>query len=160
MEGNVMEDNKICSCEVCERIELTKQGKNSYFVRELETGYVVIGDHQRFKGYTLFLCKNHATEIHFLEKEFRNKFLQEMSLVAEVVYHAFKPNKLNYELLGAGNSVHMHWHLFPRRAGDTPKPGPVWKLDSAEMNHKKYLPSEKELEELKSKLNKELSKLL
>ncbi|MBQ6806350.1 MAG: HIT family protein [Lachnospiraceae bacterium] len=155
-----MEDNKICSCVVCERIALTKQGRNPYFVRELETGYVVIGDHQRFKGYTLFLCKKHATEIHFLDKEFRSKFLQEMSLVAEATYNAFKPDKLNYELLGVGNGVHMHWHFFPRRDGDTPTPGPVWKLDKAEMNHNKYLPTEDERKELISKLNDELSKLL
>lgn len=146
-------------CLVCERIELIKQGKNPYFVRELETGYVVLGDRQRFKGYTLFLCKEHATEIHFLEKEFRSRFLKEMSLVAEAVYKAFQPDKLNYELLGAGNGVHMHWHFFPRRAGDTPTPGPVWRLDKIEMNHEKYAPTESELEEMKEKLNKELDKL-
>ena len=42
-------------CMVCDRIELTKAGKNPYFVRELETGYVVIGDYQRFYGYTVFI---------------------------------------------------------------------------------------------------------
>lgn len=147
-------------CLVCDRIDMIKAGKNPYFVKELETGYVVIGDHQRFKGYTLFLCKEHATEIHFLEKCFRSKFLEEMSLVAEATYHAFKPDKLNYELLGAGNGVHMHWHFFPRRVGDTPTPGPVWKLDAEEMYDEKYVPTEQELEELKSRLDFELCKLL
>lgn len=51
-------------------------------------------------------------------------FLNEMSLVAEAVYNAFGPDKLNYELLGQGENVHMHWHIFPRRKGDTPVPGP------------------------------------
>ncbi len=147
-------------CLICERINMIKAGTNPYFVKELETGYVVIGDHQRFKGYTLFLCKEHATEIHFLEGNFKSKFLQEMSLVAEATYNAFKPDKLNYELLGVGNGVHMHWHFFPRRAGDTPTPGPVWQLGIAEMNHNKYLPTEQELTELKNRLNDELNKLL
>lgn len=147
-------------CLVCDRINMIKDGTNPFFVKELETGYVVIGDHQRFKGYTLFLCKEHATEIHFLEKEFRTKFLQEMSLVAEAAYNAFKPDKLNYELLGAGNGVHMHWHFFPRREGDTPIPGPVWKLDAEEMYNDNYRPTEEELEDLKMRLNNELSKLL
>ena len=155
-----MSGNKSCNCGVCERINLIRQGKNPYFVRELETGYVVIGDYQRFQGYTLFLCKEHATEIHFLEKEFRSKFLEEMSLTAEAVYNAFQPDKLNYELLGTGNGVHMHWHFFPRRTGDTPTPGPVWRLGSSEMNHDQYLPTEEELNNLKKKLNKELDKLL
>lgn len=78
---------------ICERIEWIKAGKNPYFVRELNTGYVVIGDHQRIKGYTLFLCKEHATELHFLEPGFRMEFLREMSLVAEAVYNTFRPDK-------------------------------------------------------------------
>ena len=155
-----MEERRTCDCLVCDRIALIRQGKNPHFVRELETGYVVLGDSQRFRGYTLFLCKEHATELHFLEKEFRNRFLQEMSLVAEAVYNAFQPDKLNYELLGAGNGVHMHWHIFPRRAGDTPMPGPVWRLDKAEMHHEKYRPVDADLEEMKEKLAAALEKLL
>lgn len=41
-------------CMICERIRAIKNGTNPYFVQELETGYVVLGDHQHFKGYTLF----------------------------------------------------------------------------------------------------------
>lgn len=41
------------NCMICERIDLIKQGQNPYFVRELNTGYVVIGDHQRINGYTV-----------------------------------------------------------------------------------------------------------
>lgn len=98
----------MCNCFVCERIDLIKKGSNPFFVRELNTGYVVLGNCQRFKGYTLFLCKEHATELHFLDRDFRQKFLEEMSLTAEAVYKAFLPDKLNYELLGMGNGVHMH----------------------------------------------------
>ncbi len=147
-------------CMVCKRIELIKNGKNPYFVRELKTGYVVIGDHQRIKGYTLFLCKQHATELHFLEPSFRMEFLREMSVVAEAVYHAFKPDKLNYELLGAGSGIHMHWHIFPRRKGDTPTGGPVWCLGNEELLADEYLPEPEELERLKALLNQELDKLL
>ena len=155
-----MEETIMCNCKVCERIEMIKNGKNPFFVRELKTGYVVLGDIQRFKGYTLFLCKEHATELHFLDKDFKRIFLEEMSLVAEAVYNAFHPDKLNYELLGVGNWVHMHWHIFPRRAGDTPELGPVWKLDKIELNSDKYKPNERELEDLKTLLNMELEKLI
>ena len=89
--GTIMKENKTCDCAVCERIELTKQGKNKYFVRELETGYVVIGDHQRFKGYSLFLCKEHATEIHFLEKDFRKKFTISLQIL---IYNINKQLKM------------------------------------------------------------------
>lgn len=149
----------MCDCGVCERIEWIKKNQNPYFVRELNTGYVVIGDCQRIKGYTLFLCKQHATELHFLEPSFREEFLHEMSIVAEAVYHAFLPEKLNYELLGTGKAVHMHWHIFPRRDSDTPKPGPVWQL-GAELHDAAYFPDEEELADLKRRVGAELEKLI
>ena len=39
-------------CLICNRISLINDGKNPYFIKELDTGYVVIGDHQYFRGYT------------------------------------------------------------------------------------------------------------
>ena len=147
-------------CGVCDRIQKTLKGNNKYFVKELQTGYVVLGDYQRFKGYTLFLCKTHATELHQLEQPFRDLFLHEMSLAAEAAFRAFQPEKMNYELLGQGDNIHMHWHFFPRRKGDTPVPGPVWKLPKEDMYADKYLPSDSELQEMKQKLNTELEKLL
>ena len=49
-------------CLICERIRQIQQGQNPYLVKALKTGYVVIGDHQHFYGYTLFLCKWHVTD--------------------------------------------------------------------------------------------------
>ncbi len=146
-------------CLICERIEMIKEGRNPYFVKELETGYVVIGDHQHFRGYSLFLCKEHTTELHFLQKEFRLKYLEEMSLVAEAVYHVFQPEKLNYELLGNGDT-HLHWHLFPRVSGDTPIKGPVWVLPFEEMYSDDNRPTKEELEKMKQDLKAEIEKLI
>lgn len=146
-------------CLVCQRINQIERGENPYFVRELETGYVVIGDQQRIPGYTVFLCKQHATELHHLEPAFRDRFLHEMALVAEAVYAAFGPDKLNYSLLGAGRGLHMHWHMHPRRAGDTPSPGPVWQLGS-ELSDPKYTPTPQELARLKARLAAALEAVL
>lgn len=147
------------ACLICERIEMIKNGTNPYFITELETGYVVIGDHQHFRGYTLFLCKQHVTELHFLDKEFKMKYLEEMSLVAEAVYNTFKPEKLNYELLGNGDT-HVHWHLFPRVDGDIPQKGPVWWLPKEEMWDDKKRPTEEELKEMVSKMRCEINTLI
>ena len=70
----------------CERIELIKKQKAPYFVRESKTGYVVIGDNQRIKRHSLFLCKQCVSELHLLAPEFRYGFLTEMSIAAEAVY--------------------------------------------------------------------------
>ena len=71
---------------------------------------MVIGDNQHFKGYTLFLYKDHKTELFHLETIKKMKFLEEMSIVAEAVSKAFNAEKMNYELLGNGDT-HLHWHL-------------------------------------------------
>ena len=147
------------SCLVCERIHQIKHNKNPCFVKELSTGYVVIGDHQRFRGYTLFLCKEHATELHFLPRAFKLRFLEEMSLVAEAVYKAFRPEKLNYELLGMG-CAHLHWHIFPRVAGDTPTLGPIWRLPYEEIYSDSVRPSEQERREMITQLQQALENIL
>ncbi|MBQ8862090.1 MAG: HIT family protein [Clostridia bacterium] len=151
-------------CLICDRIKMIKEGKNPYFVKELETGYVVIGDYQHFKGYTLFLAKEHKTELWHLEKDVKIKFLEEMSIVAEAAARAFFAEKMNYELLGNGDT-HLHWHLFPRVSGDLGKygnngKGPVWWLPMNEMYSGKNRPSEEELADMKQKLLFELNNLL
>lgn len=115
-------------CGICQRIAHIKHKTNPHFVAELQTGYVVMGDHQLFRGYALLLCKEHKAELHELDHTVRMKFLEEMSALAEAVFSCFQPVKLNYELLG--NSMpHMHWHIFPRHADDPRPIGPVWVLD-------------------------------
>lgn len=150
-------------CFICERIEMIKQGTNPYFVKELETGYVVLGDHQYFKGYTLFLCKAHETELFNLDKDFKMKFLEEMSLVAQAVSKAFSAEKMNYELLGNGET-HLHWHLFPRKSGDMGTygnngKGPVWWLPMEIMYDGSNRITEEEIKDFKAKLLVELNKL-
>lgn len=130
----------------------------------MTTGYVVIGDNQHFRGYTLFLCKVHKTEVFYLDYSTKMKFLEEMSVVAEAVSNAFGADKMNYELLGNGDT-HLHWHLFPRKDGDMGNygnngKGPVWWYPKDKMYSDDNRPSHEELSVMKSKLLCELEKLL
>lgn len=153
-------------CLICDRIEMIKNGKNPYFVKELNTGYVVIGDHQHFYGYTLFLYKVHGdkTELFHLGHTEKMKFLEEMSMVAEAVSRAFGAEKMNYELLGMGDA-HLHWHLYPRVAGDIENygnsgKGPVWWYPMEKMYGDGNRPTDQELMNMKQKLLAKLDKLL
>lgn len=151
-------------CMICDRIGMIKNGTNPYFVKELETGYVVIGDNQHFKGYSLFLCKEHKTELFQLGYSTKMKFLEEMSVVAEAVSKAFGAEKMNYELLGNGDT-HLHWHLFPRVSGDLERygndgKGPVWWYPREKMYSSETRPSAAELQKMKTALITELEKLL
>jgi len=151
-------------CLICDRIEMIRNGTNPYFVKELETGYVVIGDNQHFYGYSLFLYKNHEhTELFQLDMEERTRFMQEMSVVAEAVSRAFKPEKMNYELLGMGDA-HLHWHLYPRRTGDIENygnngKGPVWSYPMEKIYSDDNRPDKDTLEDMKRRLLKELDGL-
>lgn len=146
-------------CEICRRIDLIKGGENPYFVRELETGYVVIADTQRIEGYTIFLCKEHVTELFHLEHGFMVRHLEEMALVSQAVHAAFGAEKMNCELLGNGDA-HVHWHLFPRKTGDTAQSGPVWWIPKEELYSEEFAPSEEKLTDYKFRLNRALEELL
>jgi diadenosine tetraphosphate (Ap4A) HIT family hydrolase len=145
-------------CPLCQRINEIKANRNPFFVAELETSYVVLGDYHAWRGYTLLLSKECKPELHDLPPDRRAKFLAEMTLVAEAVWNVFKPAKLNYEMLG--NLVpHMHWHIFPRHADDPDRQRPVWFRSYDAMNDPKYkLPAE-EIERMKSQLRSEIVRL-
>lgn len=147
------------ACLVCKRIEMIKRNENRYFVKELKTGYVVLGDSQYFKGYTLFLCKYHVSELFTLEPSVQSLFMEEMVIVAKAVKKAFSADKMNYECLGNGDA-HLHWHLFPRRNNDTPQSGPVWWVPYELMNDKKYQLDDNQLNEQIKKLQNVLDELL
>ncbi|HEX6462206.1 MAG TPA: HIT family protein [Candidatus Saccharimonadales bacterium] len=149
-----MKDN----CLVCNRINQIQKGTNSYFVAELASGYAVMGDFQFYHGYTIFLSKTHAIELHELSKKQRLQFLEDMAKVAEAVYGAFRPLKLNYELLGNLDS-HMHWHIFPRYADDPNPKNPVSVIPPEVRNAENTRPSEAQLEEMKTKLAAALQRL-
>ena len=154
----------MCNCLVCERIQMIKENNNPYFVKELETGYVVLGDYQHFKGYTLFLYKEHVKELYGLDVKTKIKHLEEMSIVAEAVSKAFKCEKMNYECLGNGDA-HLHWHLFPRVSNDIEKygnngKGPVWWYPKELMYSIDNKPSKEELDEMKQKLLDKLNLIL
>jgi diadenosine tetraphosphate (Ap4A) HIT family hydrolase len=111
-------------CEICDRVARFTDD-NPYLIAELDSGYAVLGDNQHYPGYTIFLSKHCVPELHALPPGMRSLFLEDMALVAEAVFRAFRPRKLNYELLG--NSVpHLHWHLFPRYEDDPNPAWPVW----------------------------------
>ena len=144
---------------------MRKHWSYPYCVKELKTGYVVLGDNQHFDGYTLFLYKNHEkTELFELDKDEKNLFLEEMSIVAEAASNAFGPEKMNYELLGMGDA-HLHWHLYPRRKGDIGNygnngVGPVWWYPMEKMYNDDNRPTADELDRMKERLLKELEKLI
>ncbi len=94
-------------------------------IAELRHCHVLLNRDQFFPGYTFVVAKQHVTELFHLDQEVRNAVMAEVTAVASALYNLFKPDKMNYELLG--NMVpHMHWHVVPRFTNDPLWPRPIW----------------------------------
>jgi diadenosine tetraphosphate (Ap4A) HIT family hydrolase len=80
-----------------------------------------------------------------------------MSQVAEAVFKAFKPDKLNYEMLGNAEP-HLHWHIFPRYMSDPNFTRPIWIVDKSIRQADSTIISLKEIKQLKNKISAFLDK--
>lgn len=140
-------------CGICAWIDEVKVNPN-YLIKELSTGYAVLSKYQyeHYRGYTVFLCKQHVGELHELENNFKLTFLKEMSQVAEAVFKAFKSDKLNYEMLG-NTEPHLHWHLFPRYKSDPNFSRPIWTVDKNIRQGDSTIVSLEEIKQLKNKIS-------
>lgn len=124
------------SCPMCRRWDEDSDLR----IAELPHSYVILNRDQFFPGYTLLFTKSHVTELFHLEQEVRSALVEEINGVARALYDLFRPDKINYELLG--NMVaHMHWHLVPRFASDPLWPRPIWAEphDEAHLTPDEYL---------------------
>jgi diadenosine tetraphosphate (Ap4A) HIT family hydrolase len=94
-------------------------------IRDLPASVAILGHDQFYRGYTVVIARTHATELYHLADAELTQYLADMVRVARALDQAFQPRKMNYECLG--NAVaHLHWHLFPRYAGDPNPTRPVW----------------------------------
>jgi diadenosine tetraphosphate (Ap4A) HIT family hydrolase len=120
-------------------------------IHELPTSIVVLIDDQYYPGYTLVIAKTHATELYHLPESESLEYCKDMLRVAKAIATAFKPQKMNYELLG--NTVaHLHWHLVPRYGWDPNPKRPIW-----EHTHDPKTLSPQEYAEIIAAIRRELS---
>lgn len=109
------------TCPICTKWEDDEDQR----VVELEHTLVSLNRDQFFPGYCFVYTKTHVTELFHLDESVRNGVMAEVCAVAEALFNAFTPDKINYELLG-NMAPHMHWHIVPRRSGDPLWPRPHW----------------------------------
>jgi diadenosine tetraphosphate (Ap4A) HIT family hydrolase len=119
-------------CPFCHKLAHLNELPDEDIVGQFKYSVALLGPWQYYHGYCILIARRHAVELNHLSLDERRGYFDEMCLVASAIEGAFKPHKLNYELLG--NQVrHLHWHLFPRRANEPDVLKPVWlPLDRAE----------------------------
>jgi diadenosine tetraphosphate (Ap4A) HIT family hydrolase len=118
-------------CHFCACVADPDRAWGADLVWRFPHSFAVLGPWQVYPGYCVLVSRGHASELSQLGPD-RAAYLDEMATLAHAIEACFRPHKLNYELLG--NLVpHLHWHLFPRPAGDPDRLRPVWfALDRAE----------------------------
>src|SRR5947208_2699181 len=117
---------------------------------DLPASIAILAPDQYYRGYTLVVSKTHATELYHLDERESTQYFRDMLRVAAAVAAAFRPRKMNYEVLG--NTVaHLHWHLFPRYDEDPNPKRPTW-----ERSHAPRLPGPDEYAETLAAIRRHL----
>lgn len=114
------------ACAICDRLELTRQRKNPFFIHEFPLSYFVVGDQQFHAGYSLLLFKRHVRELHELPPADQAGLAAEMMAATAAIVETFSPWKMNHACLG-NQDEHVHWHLIPRHQSDPDHRLQPWK---------------------------------
>jgi len=143
-------------CELCEKVRSGVLGAEPLMLYELTSSAVFLEEHQIYRGYCLVVYKKHVEELFQLTEEERVQFCEDMNRVAEAVYAAFEPRKMNYELLG--NKVpHLHWHVIPRYESDEIPEWPIWTLKYRRQTQSKPMIAPSEYERTKNLIMNQLA---
>ena len=96
----------------------------------MHSGWVVLGDVQFLKGYSLLLPDPVVGHLNALGAEDRRTLLYEASVVGDVLLELTSAVRINYEILGNLEPA-LHVHVFPRFADEPAelRTRPVWYYD-------------------------------
>lgn len=113
-----------------ERVRLCRTGDYPKMICRLKSGWVVLGDVQFLRGYSLLLPDPVVPHLNEMDNETRRTFLYEMSVVGDVILEISGAVRINYEMLGNFEPA-LHAHVFPRFEDEPEelKLKPVWFYD-------------------------------
>jgi diadenosine tetraphosphate (Ap4A) HIT family hydrolase len=112
------------------RVAEARAGTNPTVIARLPSGWVVAGDTQIVRGYSLLLPDPVAPDLNALRGAERMRFLLDMAALGDVLLEVTGAARINYEMLGNTEKA-LHAHLFPRYDAE-PEPfrsGPIWLYD-------------------------------
>ncbi|HSD50021.1 MAG TPA: HIT family protein [Candidatus Methylomirabilis sp.] len=107
--------------EACRDVFLPEE----FRIADLAVSTAFLYRDQAFRGRCLVTLREHHTELFQLTPAIRTALMEDVTRIAEALFRALRPIKINYDLLG--NLVpHIHWHLIPRFREDGVYPKPIW----------------------------------
>jgi diadenosine tetraphosphate (Ap4A) HIT family hydrolase len=117
---------------VHKRVEQARAGTNPYVVCRVKSGWVVLGDYQFLRGYSLLLPDPVVGDLNALSADARSQFLLDMVAVGDALLHVTGAYRINYCILGNLDPA-LHAHLHPRYMSEPEekRKGPIWRYGSA-----------------------------
>jgi len=115
---------------ISERVRLAREGRNSYVICRMSSGWAVMGDVQFLPGYCLLLPDPAVPSLNHLSSSERVLYLQDMVRLGDAMLKVTGASRINYEILG-NSEPELHAHLFPRYASepDEHRTRPAWFYD-------------------------------
>jgi diadenosine tetraphosphate (Ap4A) HIT family hydrolase len=127
-------------CPFCEWLKDIRAKEPHRVVAEMKASWLVLSASQAYRGYCMLIAKTHAKEVFQLPEKERRRLFDDLALASQAIYKLFKPDKLNYEILG-NQTPHLHCHIIPRRNSDPiDREYPIWGqvMDEPRMSHGDY----------------------
>lgn len=106
--------------------QTTRDSKDTIWIADLQVSTLSLFREQRFRGWCILSFNLwDATSIDALSIEEYATFMHDVRTTSQALRQVFKPDHMNYELLGNSNP-HLHWHIIPRYKSDPRWGQPVW----------------------------------
>jgi diadenosine tetraphosphate (Ap4A) HIT family hydrolase len=110
-----------------ERVEAARRGENPMAICRLGSGWVVLGDRQFLRGYSLLLADPVVGSLNDLAARARAQFLLDMAALGDALLRVTDAVRINYSIYGNAEAA-LHAHVFARyqREPDEFRVRPVW----------------------------------
>lgn len=95
------------------RVQAAREGKNPTVICRVPSGWIVLGDVQFLRGYSLLLPDPVVPDLNALAEPERTHYLHDMVVLGDALLEVTDAYRINYEILGNQETA-LHAHLFPR----------------------------------------------
>jgi diadenosine tetraphosphate (Ap4A) HIT family hydrolase len=98
-------------------VEAAREGRNPAVVARLGSGWVVLGERQFLRGYSLLLPDPVVPDLNALAGEARARFLGDLGRLGDALLAVTGAVRINYAIFGNQEPA-LHAHAIPRYADE------------------------------------------
>ena len=112
---------------VHQRVEMARAGTNPTVICGVPSGWMVLGDTQFLRGYSLLLPDPVVPDLNALDNQRRIEFLRDMAILGDALLEVTDAFRINYSILGNFDAA-LHAHVHPRYMSEREefRLGPAW----------------------------------